>query len=296
MSSPDSSQRRRDLREFLQARRATLKPEEFGFQGVRRRRALGLRREEVASLAGVGLTWYTWLEQGRDIRVSEDMLQRLAGALRLSPHDTTYLFSLAGHHPPEIRSSVFEVDAGVQLALDGFTVGPAFVLNARIDAVAFNRLADVLYRFDDHEGPLARNMVWRLFMDPSRRRLYRDWATFAAFGVGFLRGNYATRSGDPDFESLIQALRASSAEFDRLWSDSRRRGASSLAPAQVRFRVPRVGDLTFVSVRLALPSHPDHMMVLLPPADRTAERAMAALAASLLREPPLRGRRRGRTP
>jgi transcriptional regulator with XRE-family HTH domain len=96
---------RRELRDFLQARRAALKPEDVGLQGTGRRRAPGLRREEVASLACVGLTWYTWLEQGRDIHVSEEMLQRVARALKLSPHDTAYLFSLAGRRPPEICAS-----------------------------------------------------------------------------------------------------------------------------------------------------------------------------------------------
>src|SRR5215467_4133869 len=155
-----------ELREFLQARRAALKPENLGFQGIGRRRAPGLRREEVASIAGVGLTWYTWLEQGRDIRVSEDMLQRLALALNLSPHDTAYLFSLAGRRPPEVRALSIKIDSSIQLALDGFKAGPGFVLNARMDTVAFNRLAEAIYRFDNFDGPLARNNVWRLFMDP----------------------------------------------------------------------------------------------------------------------------------
>jgi hypothetical protein len=207
------------------------------------------------------------------------MLQRLAGALRLSPHDTVYLFSLAGRHPPEIRASASKIDPGIQRALDGFTAGPAWVLNARMDAVAFNRLADVVYRINDYDGTLARNMVWRLFMDPGRRRLYVDWTDFAALGVGFLRGTYATRIGDAEFESLVHALRGSSSEFDRFWNDSRRTGTSSLAPAEVRLRIPGFGILKFVSVRLTLPSSPDHFMVLLPPIDKKGAMAMAQIAA-----------------
>ena len=274
-----ASRQRRELREFLQAKRAALKPEEVGLRGIGRRRAPGLRREEVASLAGVGLTWYTWLEQGRDIRVSEDMLQRVASALRLSPHDTIYLFSLAGRRPPEIRASETKIDPGIQLALDGFMAGPAWVLNTRVDVVAFNRLADAVYRITDYDGALAKNMVWRLFMDPQRKKLYVDWNDFAVFGVGFLRGNYATRIGDSEFEGLVHALRVSSPEFERFWANSRRTGTSSLAPAEVRLRVPGFGVLKFVSVRLTIPSSPDHIIVLLQPADKKGVAAMSKIAA-----------------
>jgi hypothetical protein len=207
------------------------------------------------------------------------MLQRVASALRLSPNDTVYLFSLAGRRPPEIRASEKKIDPGIQLALDGFTAGPAWVMNARIDVVAFNRLADAIYRVTDYDGPMAKNMVWRLFMDPDRRRLYVDWADFATFGVGLLRGNYATRNGDPDFEALVHALRGSSSEFERLWNDSRRTGTSSWAPAEVRLRVPGFGILKFVSVRLTLPGAPDHFMILLSPVDRKGATAMAEIAA-----------------
>lgn len=277
MDAPQTSRQRQELREFLQARRASLRPEDVGIEDGGRRRAPGLRREEVASLAGVGLTWYTWLEQGRDIRVSEDVLERVARGLKLSPHDTAYLFSLAGRHAPEQRCSVVKIHPAVQLVLDGFEAGPGFVLNARVDAVAYNHLADAIYRFDDFAGPLARNMVWRLFMDPRRRRLYLDWTDFAVFGVGFLRGHYATRIGDPEFENLLQALRGSSADFERLWKDSGRRGTSSLAPSEVRFRVPGRGILRFFSVRFNLLSSPDHMIVLLPPADKKTSRSMAEM-------------------
>jgi hypothetical protein len=115
-------------------------------------------------------------------------------------------------------------------------------------------------------------------MDPRRKRLYLDWADFAVFGVGFLRGNYATRIGDPDFESLLHALRGSSSKFDRFWKDSSRRGTSSLPPAEVRFRVPRRGVLRFFSVRFILPSSPDYVTVLLPPADKKTSQAMKEMA------------------
>jgi hypothetical protein len=207
------------------------------------------------------------------------MLQRVARALRLSPHDTVYIFSLAGRRTPEICASEKKIDPGIQLVLDGFTAGPAWVMNARVDMVAFNRLADAVYRITDYDGPLAKNMAWRFFMDPDRRRLYVDWDDFASYGVGLLRGLYATHIGDPDFEALVHALRGSSSEFERFWNDSRRTGTSSFTPTEHRLRVPGFGILKFVSVRLTLPGAPDHFMVLLSPVDRKGAKAMAKIAA-----------------
>ena len=250
-------------------------------RSIGRRRAPGLRREEVASLAGVGLTWYTWLEQGRDIHVSEDLLLRIANALKLSAHDRVYLFSLAKRPPPEIQASASLIDPVIQLALDGFTAGPAWVLNSRLDAVAFNALADAVYRFDDYDGPLARNMVWRGFMDPHRRRLYVDWTSFVRWGVGFLRATYATRIGDIEFEKFLSTLLKNSSEFERFWNDSRRTGTSSLAPSEVRLRIPGYDILRFVSVRLTLPSCPGHFMGLVSPLDRKGAIAMARIADAI---------------
>jgi hypothetical protein len=144
--------------------------------------------------------------------------------------------------------------------------------------VASNRLANWIYECDKSAGPFARNMVWRLFMDPHRRNLYVDWQDFAVFGVGMLRGIYASHIGDPEFEELLEALRLDSPEFERFWSDSSRLGTSSLAPSEVRFRVPRRGILRFTSVRLSLPTYPDHVMVLLPPLDRKTSLAIAKMA------------------
>jgi hypothetical protein len=218
---------------------------------------------------------------GTGIRVSEDMLQRVATALKLPPHDRAYLFSLAGRQPPETGTSAGQIDPAIQLTLDGFTAGPAWVLNSCLDAVAFNGLADAIYRFDDYDGPHARNMVWRGFMDPCRRELYVDWTSFVMWGVGFLRATYATHIGDTEFENLLRALRTTSAEFDHFWSTSRRTGPSSLAPSEVRLRIPRYGILKFVSVRLTLPACPGLFMGLISPLEQNGVLAMKRIAANL---------------
>jgi len=118
-------------------------------------------------------------------------------------------------------------------------------------------------------------------MDFFCRQLYVDWKEFAVFGVGLLRGNYASRIGDPEFESLIDELRSSSADFARIWRESSQRGTSSLAPSEVRFRVPGRGILRFASVRMTLPTYPDHLIVFLPALDKATSAVISAMAKGL---------------
>src|SRR5205814_7325092 len=151
------SRRRRDLGEFLRAKRALLKPIDFGLPTLGRRRAPGLRREEVAQISGIGVTWYTWLEQGRDIRVSDDLLRRLTRVLRLSPHESNYLCSLAGRHLTAPAHPDVNLADGVQAVLDGYSLGPAFVLDLVGNVLAFNRVGDIIYRFTDYDGAWREN-------------------------------------------------------------------------------------------------------------------------------------------
>src|SRR5262249_4429545 len=141
----DVTNRRRQVREFLIAKRSAISPRAAGLStGLGRRRTPGLRREEVATLAGVGLSWYTWLEQGRDISVSERTLGRIASALRLNPMDTACLYLLAG-----VKTAVPDLPAAdgalLQAAVDGFRAGPAIALNAWWDVDAYNELADRIF-------------------------------------------------------------------------------------------------------------------------------------------------------
>jgi transcriptional regulator with XRE-family HTH domain len=274
-----SARYRRELGEFLQARRATLKPEDLGLPTSSRRRVAGLRREELASAAGVGVTWYTWLEQGRDIRVSIEILQRIAGTLRLSAMDAAYLFSLAGKHAPEIRESTPRLESTIKAVLDGYTGGPAFVMDEQFNVHGFNRIAEFIYRFDNYPGPRPRNMIWRDFLDPDRKQLYVSWRENATAAVGFLRSVYAKRE-DPELEQLIKDLSDASPEFSRIWDASKRRGPSSYAPAEVHLSVPGTGVLKFISVRLTILTYPDWLVVFMPPADDVTATAVSHLVST----------------
>jgi transcriptional regulator with XRE-family HTH domain len=270
--------RRRDLGEFLRARRAALKPSDCGLPKSGRRRTPGLRREEVAQISGIGLTWYTWLEQGRNIHVSAGVLRRLTRVLRLSPHDAAYLFSLAGQPATSLPQERPGLIPGLQAVLDGYVWGPAAVVDGVGTTLAFNLIGDFVYHFSGYEGPWGDNIFWRLFMDPYRRQLYRDWPDFARYAVGLMRGFYASRKDDSAYHAMIEELRSCSPEFREMWSQSGAQGVTSIAPSPVQLQVPQLGPLSFVSVRLAVPTR-DAWALFLSPLDEATTAAMLRLSS-----------------
>src|SRR6266700_2920137 len=214
----DDVSRRTELKDFLRARRDALRPEELGLPSGRRRRTPGLRREEVAAAADVGVTWYTWLEQGRAIQASREALQRIGQALRLTPTDEAYLFALAGVEPVFASSAQeYSVEPHLQAVMDALRTVPAMLSGPCVDVRAYNRLADAVYEWSACEGPFANNLAWQLFMNPRRRALYADWEEMARRTVGVLRARHARYLGEPRFDALLSALRASP-EFGSYWS------------------------------------------------------------------------------
>lgn len=268
------SVRRNRLKDFLRARRMALSPEQVGLRATGRRRTPGLRREEVAALSGMGVTWYTRLEQGRDIRVSVDLLHRLARALQLSASDVSYLFSLTGRLAPTANSvAANPIPQPLQWALDAMTV-PAFVVDALSDVLAFNDLANAIYEFNADLGPRARNHLWRIFMDPTRRELYVDWDDLARLAASLFRANYVKHIGNPAFESLIEELHRESAMFAELWDEQR---TTSFQIGEVRLKLGTAGPIRIHSTKLAIPDRPDTILFMLVPVDAQARSAMARL-------------------
>ncbi len=270
----EATARRNELKAFLRARRAAVSPEESGLPRSKRRLTPGLRREELATIANVGVTWYTWLEQGRDINVSPDTLHRIAQALRLSASDERYLFSLAGLPWPETSGSAPPEPAlpsNVQLVLDGFTSGPALLLDPMTNVLAANAIADVVYTLGNYDGPFADNHMWRAFMDPARKQLYVFTEETLRNVVGVFRTLSAGIIGEPRFQALVAALCEGSPDFARLWNQ---RQTEPLVDFPIRLQHPQLGAITLYSVRLIVPQF-SGMMLLLPPADAQTERAMA---------------------
>lgn len=268
--------RRQEIRRFLMARRAAISPDAVGLPGGVRRRTPGLRREEVASLAGIGVTWYTWFEQGRNIQVSAQVLERVARALRLSASDTDYLFSLSGMHRSE-SSGVSSVETCIQHTLDGFRSGPAIFFSQCFDVLAYNRLADRVFEFDDCSDAFASNHIWRMFMDPKRRALYLDVEALDEVAVRFMRSVHGKVPDNASFNALVRALCQGSARFKQLWEAQLT--APPLDTLNVGLRLPRYGPLYFTSVRFRAFNSPN-VLVLLVPAEEKAAKAMRELLES----------------
>lgn len=212
-----------ELAGFLRDRRGRLKPATVGLPNGFRRRTPGLRREEVAQLAGVGLTWYTWLEQGRDIHVSPDVLCRVARVLQLEPIERMHLFRLAGHEA-ELSTTDEAVRPSLRRVLDGWEPYPALVMGRRWDVLAWNR-SYLRVMGDYTELPEGRrNVLWSMFMRPSRRALLREWAREAELMVASFRAEAAPYLDEPEFQELIADLLEQSPEFAVLWARQDVRG------------------------------------------------------------------------
>ena len=240
----NGERRREELADFLRTKRSSLQPEDVGLPDGGRRRTPGLRREEVALLAGVGTTWYTWLEQGRDVRASLDVLEALARALRLTPAERSHLILLGrGEHAKPCKAPAEEVSPTVRRLVENIGPGPAYLLGRRWDYVAWNRSFEVVFSWEPGAEPLSRNHVWLWFMDPSRRTLCSgDWATSARLLVAKFRADSAKNIGDPAFEELISALNSSSPEFRKLW---KRHEVAGSGEGRKELTHPTAGELVF---------------------------------------------------
>jgi transcriptional regulator with XRE-family HTH domain len=219
--------RKAQLSEFLRACRGRLTPVKVGLPERRRRRTPGLRREDVAALAGVSVTWYTWLEQGRDIQVSADVLERVSETLRLSPTEREYLFALVQNRPPPPRGWG---DAGIMPAvrrmIDALAM-PAIVMTARWDVVAWNPMVVAVFRDYEKIPPERRNLLRILLVDDAiYQRESAPYDTMAKRVLAKFRVDYSQFSGEHEFEALIDELERESEAFRRLWNSPEVRGHS----------------------------------------------------------------------
>ncbi|GIG67365.1 MmyB family transcriptional regulator [Phytomonospora endophytica] len=197
--------RRTALADYLRVRRAALRPEEVGLAPGRRRRTPGLRREEVALLSNVGVTWYTWLEQGRDINPSPEILAALARALRLDDAGAEYLYRLAGCAPPSAEPPRRTVPETLTRLMHAQSPAPALIVDAAWDLHGWNTAAEALYRYTDF-APADRNAAWVFFASPRIRAETVTWERHARRIVGELREGFA-RDVDGRVEALLLRLR-----------------------------------------------------------------------------------------
>ncbi|WP_246023914.1 helix-turn-helix transcriptional regulator [Nocardia yunnanensis] len=254
------------LREFLRDRRARLTPQQAGLPAAGRRRTPGLRREELALLAGVGVSWYTWLEQGRDITVSSDVLDALATALRLDAVERAHLYTLAGLNPPRRAT-----DSGPTLSpqlrnlLDAWSPRPAVLRDRYWNILAANDIATAVF---GATGP-GHNCLTTFFTNPRYLALRESWSAAAPAVVAAYRADYATRPDDPGFTTVVAELTTRSPEFAALWS---RHDVGAPTHAVNSLQHPHAGPLHFDTTTLAVADHPDRHLVLYNPHPDTATR------------------------
>ena len=269
--------RRRELGAFLRSRRERIAPEQVGLPPSRRRRTPGLRREEVAQLAGVGVTWYTWLEQGRDINASAQVLDAIARTLLFDPHERAHLFTLAGAADTTIADDCQAVPPAAQLLLDQLEPYPALIVNGRYDILAFNRMW--ASGFPDIETvPLEdRNALWLLFTHPHWRRVLLDWDDAAARMVAQYRAAMAEHVAEPAWKALVARLHRASPEFAEVWA---RHDVQPLESRVKRFRHPTAGLLRLQYTYLWLGQRLGTRMVAYTPADEETRRRLERVHAS----------------
>jgi transcriptional regulator with XRE-family HTH domain len=233
---------RDELADFLRRGRARLAPTDVGLAAGARRRTPGLRREEVAQLAGMSVDYYTRLEQARGPRPSRQILAAVARALRLTDDGRDHLFHLAGEEPPPGGHGTGHVRPGLLLVLDRLVDTPAQVVSDFGDVLAQNPMAAALFGDVTARPPDRRNIVRRFFADPAGRELFppEDRAHHARVHVANLRALLAARPDDPRPAALVAELRASSEEFARLWDTHEVAVRSS---GVKRFRHPVVGEV-----------------------------------------------------
>lgn len=240
--NPLELDRHHELAEFLRSRRARLSPEQVGLPRGPRRRTPGLRRGEVALLAGVSAEWYTWLEQGRDIHVSGQVLESLARALHLDAVERAHLFLLALRQPPPLETfSPPTISPTLQQFLDQLRTSPTCAVDARLNIVAQNVAHRVVFGDINTLPERERNLIWRIFT-PAARQINEHWEKLAQRMLAQFRVGYGRFVNDPWWTKQITELNRISPEFRELWN---RHDVLNPSEGQKTVHHPRVGKLVF---------------------------------------------------
>ncbi len=235
-----SATARRELAEFLRSRRRQVDPRESGLPAGGARRTPGLRREEVALLSGVSHTWYTWLEQGRDIRPSRQVVDALARTLRMSPAEHGYVLRLTGHGGADPAAAPGGMPGHVQRLLDALGPSPAYAITADWSIAGWNGAYQRLYPGVARVPAAERNLLELVFTDPAVRALLADWPTDSLRFLTRFRAEVGPRLADPGVVDLVSRLEAASPHFRAGWASHDVDGFTS---AERRFEHPDVGTL-----------------------------------------------------
>ncbi|QBD79685.1 XRE family transcriptional regulator [Ktedonosporobacter rubrisoli] len=262
-------QRRQDLADFLRTRRMRLSPEQIGLRNGGRRRTPGLRREEVAHLANVGVSWYTLLEQGHDIHPSREVLHNIADALQLTSAERQHLFLLAdqAYHVTTAPSQE-QVSPALRRVLDGLEPMPAYALGRRWDFLAWNATAEQVFSLSTPVPLHDYNAVWRVFVDPRSRQIYRKptWEQVAQKVMEEFRADSVHFADEEWFKRLLADLQRESPEFREMWPHHDVRDRNDGLKG---IEHPQVGLLLFEHTTLQVPALPNLKIMIYTPLPET---------------------------
>lgn len=266
MKNETASARRKELAAFLQAIRNRSQPADFGFPSGNRRRTAGLRREEVAQLVGISTTWYTWIEQGRDVNISAEALNRLADSLRLTRSERAYLFEIADRRDPQgSQSENDEIPPLLPELLSDIAI-PAYLMGRYWDILGWNQAAAELFsgwldtrRCEDAPPP---NMLRFVFLEPRTRVFLVDWEARARRITAEFRADCRNSLEEPTLMRLVEELSAASPDFVRFW---KQHDVLERQGGERRFRHPARGDICYQQVTLRPDEHEHLKLVMLKP-------------------------------
>ncbi|MFF1677429.1 helix-turn-helix transcriptional regulator [Streptomyces sp. NPDC058256] len=277
---PKQQDRRQELAAFLRSRRERVTPDEVGLPQTGRRRTPGLRREELALLAGISATWYTYLEQGREIRASEQVFESLASVLRLNRHERGHLLQLAGHAPPaeaEASEPLTPEVAAVPLLLQPH---PAYIIDGNYDVLSRNRAADQLFPNLITEDDRPPNFVRWVFLEPVARDVLVDWEPEARGLLARLRTLAGRHPTDPRYTRLIEELHEGSPQARAWWAQYEVQPRHS---GRKRLRHPGREPVDYTYTAFHLAEQPEQTLVIyLAGGTEPAEGTRASAAATLM--------------
>ncbi|WP_342761495.1 helix-turn-helix transcriptional regulator [Bacillus sp. BR3(2024)] len=256
--------RRKELADFLKSRRARLTPEQFNLPIGQRRKTKGLRREEVAQLTGIGLTWYTWLEQGRDIQVSQEVIESISRVFRLEGEERNHLILLANLSlPSQIRKPIAgHINGVLEGLLDQLQFCPAYVIDEKLNIVHWNKAASVVFGDFGEMDERNRNAVWRCFTSKEYRKLFENWENHAQRLIAQFRATYTQFIGDEWFKNVIEELTERSSEFRMWWSNHEVQGKPIGRKVLLH---PAIGTLVMDHVTLQVYDAPELKLTIYQP-------------------------------
>lgn len=266
--------RREELAAFLRTRRARIRPEDVGLPPGPRRRTPGLRREEVAQLAGVGITWYTWLEQGRPINASVQVLDAIARTLRLDTTECEHLYRLADLPWVANRADSHALDSETQTVLDALAPLPAAVYSTRYDLLAHNRSYRAMFPGLADARGMERNVLWHLFTCSTCCTPFLNSDEELPIMVANVRTAFGRHLGDPVWTDFVRRLSALSPTFASLWA------AHNVAVPSTRIKIFRhavAGEVRFSTSTFTPATSPETRVVVYTPRDETTRARLELL-------------------